>query len=109
MRSSEAMTPRLNDLQQYVVEEFVEHYREGTLSRRDLIRRVLPVAGGVAATATVLLALGCAPGPAAAPTSAPAPTQPATPTAPVATSTVPAATTVPTNAPATATSVAATT
>jgi carboxymethylenebutenolidase len=98
------MPPRLNDLQQYVVEEFVEHYREGTLSRRELIRRVLPVTGGVAATASLLLALGCAPSPAASstaptvPTSARSPNQPTAPTTGVAS---------PTTAPATPTTVSA--
>ena len=75
------MSPPLNDLQVYVVEEFVEHYRDGTLNRRDLVKRVLAVTGGIAATATLLLTLGCASNPVATPTVAPKPTElPASPT-----------------------------
>lgn len=55
------MDRQLNDLQMYCVEEFVEDYREGHLSRRDLLRRVLAISGGMATTATLLLTLGCAP------------------------------------------------
>lgn len=82
------MARQLNDLQIYVVEEFVEHYHEGLMSRRDLIRRVLPIAGGVAATATLLLTLGCAPtpppSPTTVPTSAPPPPTPTLPPPPSA-------------------------
>ena len=51
--------PKLNDLQLYLVEEFVADYRAGRLSRRDMIKRVLGIAGGIASAATLLLALGC--------------------------------------------------
>jgi carboxymethylenebutenolidase len=75
------MNRRLNDLQMYCVEEFVEEYHEGRLPRRELLRRVLAISGGVATTATVLLGLGCAPSPSASPTTSPSnPTaSPATP------------------------------
>lgn len=73
----------MNDLQQYLIHEFVADYKEGLLSRRDLIRRVLYITGGLASTATILSALGCGPSsqpsPAAgAPPTAPAGTRPAT-------------------------------
>src|SRR5438067_702111 len=75
----------LNQLQQYMVCEFVDDYRAGYLSRRDLVRRVLNITGGVGSTATLLLALGCTAQPAAAPTSAAAPTaKPAAASSPVA-------------------------
>jgi carboxymethylenebutenolidase len=77
---------QLNDLQMYAVEEFVERYRDGLMSRRELIHRVLPIAGGVAATATLLATLGCAPTPPPLPTPTPAPTQPAAAAASAATS-----------------------
>src|SRR5579875_2342764 len=48
----------MHDLQRYLVEEFVEDYREGTLSRRDLLRRVLAVTGSVAIAANALSRLG---------------------------------------------------
>src|SRR5688572_6592864 len=46
----------VNDLQAYMIHEYVDDYKEGHLSRRDLIRRVLYMTGGVASTATALLA-----------------------------------------------------
>ena len=79
---------RLNDLQTYAIEEFVENYHDGQMSRREMIQRVLAITGSAAATASVLLSLGCAPSastptPAASaqtPTQAQAPTTPARPT-----------------------------
>jgi carboxymethylenebutenolidase len=62
----------LNDIQEYFIHEFVEDYKDGYLDRREMIRKVLYITGGVASTATVLLALGCGPG--AQPTPAPATT-----------------------------------
>ena len=61
----------LNDLQAYMVYEYVADYKAGYLSRRDLVRRVLNICGGLGSTATLLLALGCSE-PAAQPTAAPA-------------------------------------
>ena len=49
----------MNDVERYFVEEFVEEYHEGHMSRRDLLRRVLLITGGVASAATTLIALGC--------------------------------------------------
>lgn len=88
--------PRLNDAQRYFVEEFVMEYKAGHMSRRDMVARVMYITGGVASTATLLLAMGCQPTTPAATatavsTSAPAPTaapKPATaPPAPAAAST----------------------
>src|SRR6476659_588402 len=63
----------MNDLQAYMVAEYVADYKEGHLSRRDLIRRVLNITGGIGSTATLLLVMGCSQPP-AAPTAAPKPT-----------------------------------
>src|ERR671937_1584935 len=68
----------LNDLQAYMVHEYVADYKAGYLSRRDLIRRVLNICGGLGSTATLLLALGCSQPPAAQPTAAPAAPKPTT-------------------------------
>jgi carboxymethylenebutenolidase len=68
----------MHDLQTYMVHEYVADYKAGYLSRRDLVRRVLNITGGLGSAATLLLALGCsAPTPAAAPTSVPAAASPA--------------------------------
>lgn len=48
----------MNSFQEYLIHEFVEDYRDGLLSRRALLRRVLHITGGVAATAMVLRSLG---------------------------------------------------
>jgi carboxymethylenebutenolidase len=49
----------VNDFQTYLVHEFVDDYKDGYLSRRDLIRLVLPIAGGIASTAAILTTFGC--------------------------------------------------
>jgi carboxymethylenebutenolidase len=69
----------MNELQAYMVHEYVADYKAGYLSRRDLVRRVLNITGGVGSTATLLLALGCS-APAAQPTTAPAATAAPKPT-----------------------------
>lgn len=71
--------PRLNHLQQYLAQEFVDDYHEGHMTRRELLARVLGITGGVASAATVLLAMGCAPASTASPTAGAttAPTKPA--------------------------------
>ena len=61
----------LNALQAYMVHEYVADYKAGYLSRRDLLRRVLNICGGLGSAATLLVALGCSQ-PAAQPTVAPA-------------------------------------
>ncbi len=64
-------------LKQYLVDEFVEDYQEGRLSRRDLLKRLVAITGSVVAANTILAA--CAP-PTAAPTLAPLATSTAEPT-----------------------------
>ncbi|MBV9546687.1 MAG: dienelactone hydrolase family protein [Chloroflexi bacterium] len=49
----------MNELQAYMVHEYVADFKAGHLGRRDLVRRVLNITGGVGTTATLLLALGC--------------------------------------------------
>ncbi len=71
---------QLNQFETYLVHEFVEDYREGHMSRRDLVSRVLHITGGVAATATVLTSLGVTPLSAAAQEATPAGTPPPAPT-----------------------------
>ncbi len=64
---------KLNHLQRYLVEEYVEDYQEGALSRRQALKYVAAVMGSLVAANTVLA--GCAP------VAAPVPgAQPAEPT-----------------------------
>lgn len=51
----------MNQFDEYFVREFVEEYRVGHMSRRDMMRRVLYIAGGVASTAALLESLGVPP------------------------------------------------
>jgi len=75
-------------LAQYLVEEFLEDYQEGQMTRRDALKRIAGIVGGLALAEGLLAACmppaASAPAPQASPTTAPsqAPTvQPATPTA----------------------------
>ena len=52
---------RLTPDQDYLVREFVEYYEDGGLRRRDLLERVLHIAGSASAAAGLLLALGVKP------------------------------------------------
>jgi carboxymethylenebutenolidase len=70
----------VNDLQEYLVREFVADYRDGLLSRRDMVRRVVYITGGVASAATLLTSLGCGPSAAPSATVAPKPPEAAKPT-----------------------------
>src|SRR5690242_8371730 len=81
----------MNELQSYMVHEYVADYKAGYLARRDLVRRVLNITGGLGTTATLLLALGCSTTPAAAPTTAPAAPKPTTAAASPAASPAPVA------------------
>jgi carboxymethylenebutenolidase len=62
----------MNQFEEYFVREFVEEYRVGHMSRRDMMRRVMYITGGVASAAALLGSLGvptaafaqAAPGPA---------------------------------------------
>lgn len=94
------MRDTLNDMQQYLVEEYVEDYQEGLLSRRDALRRIAAISGSMVFATALLAACGTtaqAPTttasssttvPATASTTAPEPTTAAAATsAPAATST----------------------
>src|SRR5262245_29956262 len=48
----------MNQFEEYFVREFVEEYRVGHMSRRDMMRRVLYISGGIASTAALLSSLG---------------------------------------------------
>jgi len=74
----------LNTFQKYFVEEFYDDYREGLISRRAFIRRLVFITGSMAAAAATMSALGCAPA------EVPDPTEPVPPPEPTAT-TAPAA------------------
>jgi len=79
----------LGDLEYYSVYEFVQDYKEGHLSRREMMRRVLYIAGGVASAASILSLMGC--GGQAAPSVAPASSAAPKPAASAAASAKPAA------------------
>jgi carboxymethylenebutenolidase len=68
------MPRELSQFETYLVHEFVDDYVDGLLSRRDMMRRVLHIVGGVAATATILTQLGVQPASAQEGTPAPRPT-----------------------------------
>ena len=51
----------LKPFENYLIHEFVDDWRDGYLSRREMIKRILYITGGVAATATVLTQLGVTP------------------------------------------------
>jgi carboxymethylenebutenolidase len=101
----------MNELQAYMVHEYVADFKAGHLARRDLVRRVLNITGGVGSTATLLLSLGCqssaggggsapaatAAKPAAAAAASPAPSAAASPAPSAAAS--PSASTVPSPSP----------
>ncbi len=67
----------MTELERYVLEEHVEDFRDGVITRRELLRRVTLITGSLAATMTVLTTLGCdiqrTPLPPAAATSATSP------------------------------------
>jgi carboxymethylenebutenolidase len=48
----------MNQFEEYFVREFVEDYRVGHMSRRDMMKRVLYITGGVASAAALLGSLG---------------------------------------------------
>jgi len=57
---------------QYLLDEFVEEYQEGRMSRRDALLRIIGITGSVPVATAILAA--CAPAATPAPTAAPAPT-----------------------------------
>lgn len=71
----------LTQFENYLVHEFVDDYVDGIMSRRDMMRRVLHITGGVAATATILTRLGVKAASAqdATPPPPPTPTEPRSP------------------------------
>jgi carboxymethylenebutenolidase len=57
----------MTDLERYVLEEHIEDFNDGMISRRELLRRVTLMTGSLAATLALLEALGCGSQPANAP------------------------------------------
>jgi carboxymethylenebutenolidase len=53
--------PQLSKFEEYLVQEFYEDYREGSISRRTFIRRLAFMTGSMASAASVMLAVGCQP------------------------------------------------
>jgi carboxymethylenebutenolidase len=86
------MRDTLNDMQLYLVDEFVEDYQEGLLSRRDALKRIAAISGSMAFATSLLAACGT-PTTTTSATTAPATSVPAT---------LPEATTAPTTAATTA-------
>lgn len=64
-------TPRDDSLKQYLIDEFIEDYEQGQMTRRDALVRLAGLVG--ASTAAALIA-ACAPAAQPAPTAAPQPT-----------------------------------
>ena len=69
---------KLNYLQRYLVEEFVEDYQEGAMTRRQAIKYIAAVVGSLAAANTVLASCAPATEPAAPPAAQPATAVPPT-------------------------------
>ncbi|MFC0114455.1 dienelactone hydrolase family protein [Kibdelosporangium aridum] len=49
----------MTDFERYVVEEHIEDFNDGVISRRELLRRVTLITGSTVATMTLLTAMGC--------------------------------------------------
>ena len=58
---AEQQAGQLGKFERYLVEEFYDDYREGSISRRTFIRRVAFITGSMAAASTAMLAVGCQP------------------------------------------------
>ncbi len=54
-------TLELNPAQRYIIDEHIEDYRDGLISRRELVRRVTLIAGSATAAATILAACDTTP------------------------------------------------
>lgn len=80
---------QLSDMEYYSVYEFVADYKDGHLSRREMMSRVLYIAGGVASAASILSLMGCG-GEAAPASSAAAPASSAAAAKPSAAASAPA-------------------
>ena len=48
----------MNDFQRYLLDEFVEDYRDGRMSRRDFVMKVIGVSGGLAAALGLFSSVG---------------------------------------------------
>jgi carboxymethylenebutenolidase len=59
----------MTEFERYVVEEHVEDFNDGVISRRELLRRVTLITGSAAATVTLLSAMGCSAEPTGTPVS----------------------------------------
>jgi carboxymethylenebutenolidase len=59
----------MTEFERYIVEEHVEDFNDGVITRRELLRRVTLITGSVAATATLLTAMGCSTEPSGTPVS----------------------------------------
>jgi carboxymethylenebutenolidase len=73
----------LKPFENYLIHEFVDDYNDGYLTRREMIKRVLYIMGGVASTATILTQLGVTPMTRAALAQETASTPAATPQSPL--------------------------
>jgi carboxymethylenebutenolidase len=49
---------RMNDFQRYLLDEFVDDFREGRMSRRDFVVKSIGVCGGLAAAMTLFTSVG---------------------------------------------------
>jgi carboxymethylenebutenolidase len=61
----------MTEFERYVIEEHVEDFNDNLISRRELLRRVSLVTGSLAATMTLLEAMGCGTEPASSTTPTP--------------------------------------
>src|SRR5689334_2295132 len=62
----------MTDFERYVVEEHIEDFNDGLISRRELIRRITFITGSAASSVALLSAMGCGTTPTG--TSTPTPT-----------------------------------
>ena len=60
-QNTEQNMQQYGKFQKYLIEEFYDDYREGSISRRTFIRRVAFITGSMAAAGTAMLAVGCQP------------------------------------------------
>jgi len=80
----------LNETQRYFIDEHIEDYMDGLISRRELLRRVTLISGSAALAATIVAACGT-PAPCSVATQSAAPTAAATSSVPQAYATPPPA------------------
>jgi carboxymethylenebutenolidase len=85
----------MTDFKQYLLDEFVEDYQEGLISRREALKLIVGITGSVALASSLLAA--CAPP--AQPAATALPTEPAAPTTAPTSSPTPAPTVPPTTEP----------